>query len=54
MLLISGELIVGRYVAESVTTDCRTFWTSKTLSTAYRLHTVDKGLYIGPEHPAIS
>ena len=30
------ELIVSRYVAESITTDCRTFWPRRPLSTAYK------------------
>ena len=33
----SGELIVSRYVAESITTDCRTFWPCRPLSTVYKI-----------------
>ena len=44
--IVSGELIVSRYVAESITTDCRTFRPRRPLSTAYKtvLYAVDKGL----------
>ena len=41
MLSISGENIGSRYVAESITTDCRPFRPRRPLSTAYA---VDKGL----------
>ena len=46
MLLISGKLILINYEAESITTDCRTFWPHTPLSTAYNtvLYTVNKGL----------
>ena len=36
MLSISGELIMSKYIAESITTDCRTFWPRRPLSTAYQ------------------
>ena len=45
MLSISGELIVSRYVAESITTDVRMFHPRRPLSTACKtvLYTGDKG-----------
>ena len=36
MLSISGELIVSKYIEESITTDCKTFWPRRPLSTAYQ------------------
>ena len=30
------KMIVSRYVAESITTDCRTYWLHRPLSTAYK------------------
>ena len=41
MLLISGKLIVGKYVAESITTDCRTFQPCRPLTAAYK-HNLQK------------
>ena len=46
-LLPLGKLIVIRYVAELMTTDCRTLQHCRPLSTAYKtvLYAVDKGLW---------
>ena len=46
-LSISGELIVSRYVAGSITTDCRAFGPHRPLSTSYTtvLYTVDQSLH---------
>ena len=53
-LAISGELIVSRYIAESITTDCRRFRLHRPLSTAYKtfLFTVTKAYMV--KCPAIS
>ena len=53
MLSISGELIVSRYVSESVTTDAGCFGHIG-LSTGYKtvLYAVDKELHMWPKCPA--
>ena len=48
MLLILAKLIVSKYVAESISTDCGTFQTHTLLSTAYvsfKFYAVEKNLH---------
>ena len=45
-IFLSHKLILSKYKAESIITDCRTFWPHRPLSTAYKtvLNANDEGL----------